>query len=1085
VSPKAITKSSSPLSSQKTDDQLTTFAEDDIWLQQLAANDEKSLAKTSSAAGFAEPAKTAANLVLLQDVLLNPELVISLARKALSAPDPDLALNNLERLCGTVDKSDLPIVLVDDKSAQQLLTVLGASPFLSGILCRRASFFTGLFRKGQINTRKSEEDMCNELRLQIADDADSAALKKGLRNFKAQEMLRIGARDLCGLAELEEVTEELSALAASTLQRAYEVGSIQLQSQFGTPLLEPEENHGPAEEAEFTILGMGKFGGCELNFSSDIDLIYFYSSDRGKTTGIAGPASGKRNQISLHQYFVKLSELITRAIGLATEDGFVFRVDLRLRPEGNSGEMANSLAAGEIYYESWGQSWERSAMLKARPVAGSKKLGEQLLERLEPFIYRRHLDYAMIDDIKVMKQKIDQSLTREKEGERNLKLGQGGIREIEFFIQALQLTNAGKNPQLRERNSLKALKVLCHEGLITDQERVELSAAYRFLRTAEHRIQVVNEQQTHTLPTRPEEMTALARRCGYSSTEEFMAALQQHRKNVTVVFRDLFYTSEEELPSQIKPEVAFLFDPEADPDLCMDILEEKGFRPPETAYENLTILRQGGTKGYLTERARRQLDRIAPLLFQEVMNSPDPPMALANMEKFLEASRRARGTYYALLAENPEIIKVLVSLFATSQFLSRNFIQHPEVIDSLVSRSYAQNVKEPEDLTAELSGLLSNDAYYEDKLNTLRRFRNEEFLRIALNDIHGHTPQGQTTRQLSLVADACLQQALAIAREELLERYGLPCCENIEGSCHEADFAIVGLGKLGGMELNYHSDLDIIFIYEGEGKTRPAEGTDSERFKQQTNQQYFARLAQRIISILTLITQEGYVYEIDTRLRPSGNQGPLVTSLPAYREYHETSAAPWERQALTKARVVAGSTELAASYNKLTKEIVYDRTLPSDLADEIYRLRQRMEKELGKENEQRRNIKTGRGGMVDVEFIAQYLQLQHGKGKPELQSRNTLDALNALKDEGLMTATAHEGLTSGYKFLRRLENKLRLVHDQSVNELTAESAYLDKLARHLGYPAASGVPEKLFLEEYAVTTQTIREIFNTILKGTG
>lgn len=1053
-----------------------------LWIDQIVAGDETALARTVAEAGFAEPAKTASNLVLLQSVVADPDLVTLLARQALETADPDQALNNLERLCGTVDKSDLPIVLIDQDSAKQLLTILGASAFLSGILCRRASFFSVLFRNGQIRVSKTEAQMRTELGSLIADEDDHASLKKGLRNYKAQEILRIGARDLCGLAELEEVTEELSALAAATLHRAFEVSNTRLQAEYGHPLLETDGD--TAKEAEFTILGMGKFGGCELNFSSDIDLIYFYSSDRGETTGIDDPVRGQRNRISLHKYFVKLSELITQAIGQATEDGFVFRVDLRLRPEGNNGEMANSLAAGETYYESWGQSWERSAMLKARAVAGSKSLGEQFLRRLEPFVYRRHLDYAMIEDIKTMKQKIDHSLTREKEGELNLKLGRGGIREIEFFIQALQLINAGKNPTLRERNSLKALQVLAAKALITNQERDELRAAYRFLRTVEHRIQVVNEQQTHNLPTRPKELTTLARRCGFPDTETFLAVLEGHRHKVSALFRDLFYTSDEELPSQISSEVSLLFDANADPDLCLDILEAKGFRPPEPAYESLGVLRKGGTKGYLTESAHRQLDRIAPLLFQEVLHSPDPPMALANMEKFLEACRRARGTYYALLAENPEIMKVLASLFATSQFLSRNFIQHPEVLDALVSRSYAQNIKGAEDLDKELSNLLGTASHYEDKLNTLRRFRNEEFLRIALNDLYGHTPQGQTPRQLSLVADACLQQALVIARDELRERYGHPCCQDESNKAHEAAFAIIGMGKLGGMELNYHSDLDIIFIYEGEGQTLPTEGTDPERFRVQTNQQYFVRLAQRIISILTLITQEGYVYEIDTRLRPSGNQGPLVSSLPAYREYHQSSAAPWERQALIKARVVAGSTALATSYDALTAEIVYERPLPEDLADEIFRLRQRMEKELGRENDQHRNIKTGRGGMVDVEFITQYLLLLHGREKPQLRCRNTVEALERLHSENLISALDYESLGSGYKFLRRLENKLRLVHDQSINQLDADPAYLAKLARHLGYSDTAGKAGELFLQDYARITQDIRERFNHILSQT-
>jgi len=285
------------------------------------------------------------------------------------------------------------------------------------------------------------------------------------------------------------------------------------------------------------------------------------------------------------------------------------------------------------------------------------------------------------------------------------------------------------------------------------------------------------------------------------------------------------------------------------------------------------------------------------------------------------------------------------------------------------------------------------------------------------------------------------------------------------------------------MELNYHSDLDIIFIYEGDGQTRPVEGTDHDRFRPQTNQQYFVRLAQRIISVLTLMTQEGHVYEIDTRLRPSGNQGPLVSSLPAYREYHEGSAAPWERQALIKARVVAGHPGLAANYDALTAEIVYEQPLPENLKEEIYRLRQRMEKELGQESAENRNIKTGRGGMVDVEFIAQYLQLLHGREHMSLRCRNTVEALEALRNENLISEKDCENLVIGYKFLRRLENKLRLVHDQSINQLTSEPLYLAKLARHLGYSDATGRPEQLFKDEYARMTQTIRDIFERILNS--
>ena len=1047
------------------------------WIPWLRNRDHAVLAEAAQAAGFATGARTATNLMLLDEQLDLPELVVSIAADALSTADPDLALNNLERLCGMTPTEAFTLLLTEPIQRQQLLTILGASPFLTALLCRRPGQLAELFSSNGLAVTKDETRMLAELRQAIPDGSDFATLQRGLRLFKAREVLRIGGRDLCGLAAFEEVTAELTALAAAALQRACEIAAALLQAEHGVPQLDATLDE-PAAEAEFTIFGMGKFGGIELNFSSDIDLIYFYTSDRGETTGIPGADGTPRNRIHLHRYFVRLSELVTKAISQVTDDGFVFRVDLRLRPEGDSGEMANSLAAAEIYYESWGQSWERSAMLKARPVAGSIQLGERLLQRLEPFIYRRHLDYAMVEDIKLMKQKIDRSLAREREGNQNLKLGRGGIREIEFFIQALQLIYAGKNPRLRERNSLRALDLLCSEGLVKPAERDQLAEAYRFLRTVEHRIQVVQERQTHNLPSRPEELHSLARRCGFLDADTFMQTLDGYRERVAHTFRDLFYTSEEELPAQVSPEVSFLFDPAANPDLCKDLLEEKGFRNPDAAYDSLLVLRDGGVGGHLTERARRVLDRIAPLLLQEVLKAPDPPMALNNLERFLDACRRARGTFYALLAENPEIIKLIVSLFATSQFLSRSFIQHPEILDALVSRAHAAEARDATTMNHRLVDLLTEARHYEEKLEALRRFRNEEFLRIALDDLYGHTPQGNITRQLSYLADACLTQAVAVAREELIPRFGLPFCRDDEDHEHEARFAIIGMGKLGGNELNYHSDLDIIFIYEGNGETRPVAGSDPERFRVQSNQEYFARLAQRIISVLTLITREGYVYQIDARLRPSGNKGPLVTSLPAYEAYHEETAAPWERQALIKARVVTGTPELAERITALNARIVYERPLPENLAQEIYRLRLRMEKEIAREGAGHLNIKTGRGGMVDVEFLVQYLQLCHGGAHPQVRVQNTLEALRALHRAGLLQDHDCEQLVSGYKFLRRLENKLRLVHDQSVNELSADPTYLNKLARHLGYPERPRRPEQLFLEEYNQVTQGIREIFD-------
>ncbi len=1045
----------------------------------LGAADQAPLSELAAELGFAEAARTATNLGLLQEFLNDAELLAGIAPAALQAADPDLALNNLERLTACADGNELKTVLNHAAQRSRLLTVLGASPFLTGILCRRKHYFHNLFTDDEINRAKDEAAMLAELRRDIPQQSSFAELQQALRQYKRREILRIGSRDLCRLAEMAEVTAELSALAAATLQRAYEISDALLRRDYGAPLLDGCEAQSPAE-AEFCIMGMGKFGGRELNFSSDIDLIYFYSSEKGRTTGIPTPTGETKNRIQLHNYFVKLAEMVTRAIGQATDEGFVFRVDLRLRPEGNSGEMANSMRSAEVYYESWGQSWERAAMIKARPVAGSIKMGERLLNNLEPFIYRRYLDYGMVEDIKVMKQKIDHSLARKQEGDQNLKLGWGGIREIEFFIQALQLIYAGKNPRLREKNSLKALECLHREEIIKEQEKQVLREAYIFLRDTEHRIQVVQERQTHNLPTQKQERLALARRSGFADLPSFEQNLERHRQNVTAIYRDLFYTSEEEIREEVRPEVAFLFDPAADSDLVKDMLEEKGFKNPDGAYENLLLLRDGPPHAHLTQRARRHLERIAPLLMQEVIDSPEPDMALANVEKFISV-RRARGTFYAVLAENREIVKVLVTLFGTSQFLSRSFIQHPEILDALVSRAYAVAYKDRETMARDLAEQVQAAPDYEEQLELLRRFRNEEFLRIALNDIHGHTPQGQGTEQLSSVADVCLQQAVVIAQQELIPRFGLPFCQTPEGEEHEASFAIVGMGKLGGMELNYHSDLDIIFIYEGEGKTRPVDGTEPERFRAQTNQEYFSRLAQRIISVLTLMTREGYVYQIDTRLRPSGNQGPLVTNLSAYERYHQSSAQLWERQALTKARVVTGPPELRRRIEELNRHIVYESPLAKDLRQEIFRLRSRMETEIAKESNSHFNIKTGRGGMVDVEFLAQYLQLLHGSKRPALQKTSTLEVLETLRKEELLGEPDYQALASGYKFLRRLENKLRLVHDQSINQLSGDRLYLTKLARRLGYPDRPRRPDQVFLEDYRKVTEKIREVFNRYL----
>ncbi|OQY20427.1 MAG: bifunctional glutamine synthetase adenylyltransferase/deadenyltransferase [Desulfobacteraceae bacterium 4572_35.1] len=1051
-------------------------------LQNVDPEQKQELERVVAECGFHEVEKTATNLYELTAALQDERLVIAAAQTALECSDPDMALNGLERCCDNLDIANVVASLCLPSYRRQLLLILGASSFLTSILCRSDNYLAKLFVDGEVERKKDTSTMRSELEQLLSPQADFSELQRCLRRFKYREVLRIAARDLSAVADLVEVTAELSSLAAATLQVACSYCQNLMQQEYGKPLLDAESG-AQGQEAVFTVLGMGKLGGWELNFSSDIDLIYFYSSTKGQTSGISDGAGGVKNQLELHQYFIKLAEKLTRAIGQVTEDGFVFRVDLDLRPEGRSGEMACSLAAAETYYEGWGQNWERCAMMKARPVAGSIELGEQLLQTLQPFIYRRYHDYGMVEDLKQMKQKIDHHQRGQYGANENLKLGKGCVREIEFFTQALQMVYAGKNPQVRERSTLKALLLLRDAGFLPAEEAENLRQAYIFLRTVEHRIQVVQERQTHNLPTSQQERHTLARRCGFSSTDEFMAALEQHRQAVTTIYRSLFYAGEDEVVDEIKPVVRFLLDDEGDSDLAKDVLEEHGFRDPDRAYEILVRLRTGHVGAHMTAQVRRHFERALPLMIQEILDSPEPDMALNNLEEFLLRAR-GQGTFYVLLAENNRINHLLVALFGTSKFLSHIFIQRPELLDSLVSSYYVVGAKSLDDMCADLKVQMQQARDYEDKLDILRRFRNEEFLRIALNDLRGDVLQGRSLEQLSFLAISCLREAVIIARDELIHRFGLPFCKTGSGQWREAEFAILGMGKLGGMELNYHSDLDIIFMYSGHGENQPISGTEVARFKQLTNQEYFSKLAQRIISVLTIATREGRVYEIDTRLRPSGNQGPLVTSLSAYENYHQSSAQLWERQALTKAKVVVGNPIIVRQINQINKRITWEKPLPGELQAEIYRLRGRMEREIAQESTEKVNIKTGRGGMVDVEFLVQYLQLLHGAEFEKIRLPNTLEALRAIKNQGLLPIDEADALNDGYKFLRRLENKLRLIHDQSFNQLETDRRTLRKLALHLGYSGQTAKPEQQLAADYKGITERIREIFDSYLMPT-
>ena len=883
----------------------------------------------------------------LGEILLKPLLPI-----IHEAPDPALALNGLHRLASA---KELPIVLKQGR-IRELIKILGFSPFFTTTLAVRPQLLTELFMGNTLDYPKDEAAMLRELDRLIPGDAPLEVLQRELRRFKRQEALRIAARDLCQIAKVPEITAEIADLASASLHKALSVCEHLARSRYGTP----HENG--AHPAELVILGMGKLGGRELNFSSDIDLICFSSSSEGET----------KKGVPLTVYFRRLVNLLIKAISQPTADGFVFRVDLGLRPEGRSGEIAQSLSFAENYYENWGQAWERFALLKARPVAGNLALGEKLLTTLRPFIYRRYLDFGMVEELKQMQHKIREALRqRADQGDDDIKLGRGGIREIEFFVQTLQQIHAGKHPRLRHQNTLEALERLREGGFVSLADARALEEAYLFLRMVENHVQIVQEQQTHTLPA---DTLALARSCGCGDAAAFHTLLEKHRHTVESICHNLFSGDSEE---NVGDEARQLLDPATPPETVEAILSRRGCPDIEISLRDLALLRDGPLHFQPGYRLQQLRQRVMPAFVQAALASKTPEMALRN-GAILFTELRSRTSIFALLAENPDLIRLLARILATSTILARFFIDDPEALDALAVTTFAPHFRSPARLAHDLRESIANCGDYEEKLDALRRFRHEEFLRIALADIRNEISRDQAFERFSVLADVCLEQAAAIARGELLATCGLPrnAAADSAGEA-ETGLAIVALGKLGSYELDYSSELDLMFLFEDEGKTAPAPGTNPARFRKRSNHEYFMRLVRRILAIVMLRTDQGQLFQIDGRQRHSGYQGPMVSSFADFVRFHRHNTTLEERLILSHARVVTAPPNLRAALETSLAEIVYPAAQLRDFSGDL--------------------PSSPAGEPLDtLDFLARMLQLRHGPAHPELRATNTAQLLAAL-----------------------------------------------------------------------------------------
>jgi [glutamine synthetase] adenylyltransferase / [glutamine synthetase]-adenylyl-L-tyrosine phosphorylase len=984
-----------------------------------------------------------------------PDRVAAVLEACRLAPDPDLALAGVERFVDGA--AELP---AEPDLLEALALLSGASRMIPALLARAPHLLRRAARSPALLRPRTEAELRRFLARatrRISPD-DAAAFHALLRRVRAREIVRISLRDL-RRARVREVTGELSALATACLDAAIRFHDRRLRARHGAP----EGLEGREAGAGFCAVAMGKLGAGELNFSSDIDLVYVYDRD-GQTIG--------ERSVTHFAYYAKLAELVTEAIAKPTEDGFVFRVDLNLRPDGQNGPIVNSVRAAELYYQSFGRTWERNALVKARPAAGDLAAGEELLRQLEPFIWRRSLDLGVVSEIQAMKARIDARAGAE--GKDDLKLGKGGIREAEFFVSALQLLHAGRDQTraLRERAVLPALERLLFAGVVPAKDRDELADAYLFLRRAEHRVQMVDGAQTHRLPPAGERL-GLARAMGYVDEEAFDAALAGHRERVARLFAGLLGTGAGEAP--LDPELALLADPEVEAPRRAEIATRLGLGDPDRAIAAIDAMARRSTPF-----SRLGDPAAAVALLADALGTPDPDQALSHLSDFATALRNPEP-YFRMLAEHRRIARLLLSLFGTSDFLSKRFVRHPELIDLLLRDDQVTLQKDREtfqrearDRLAAVDPSLALDDVLERRLGELRRYKNEEVLRIAIHDIAGTIDLPSIAGQLTALAEVCLEECLTLAEAEARAKDVLPA----------GRLCVLGMGKLGGRELGYHSDLDLIFLYPG--------GAGAPGYER------YARLAQRLMSFLQMPLREGRLYQIDTRLRPSGNQGALVIGAEGFIRYHMGDALPggaardraagavrsqlWERQALLRARHVAGDPGLFAEIEeKVLVPAVYGRREDrAALAAEIRRMRERMESELAREASHGKNPKTGHGGLVDVEFAAQFLQLAHGHDHPAIRTSSTPVALGALRAAGLLGSAHHEALARGYEFLRRVALRLRIVHDYAIDHLPERGPALQQLARRVGFygPEAGS----RFLADYGRVTARVREAFDAVVR---
>jgi glutamate-ammonia-ligase adenylyltransferase len=923
------------------------------------------------------------------------------AERAAAAGDPALA-------------AEAARIAADANGRRLLEALFGNSPFLGQSMLVDIGYACALLREGV------EAGAARVLGSLAAIDtgADTEAVMAALRVAKRRTALTIAIADIAGLWPLERVTGALSAFAAVALQVAVR-HQLRLAAEKGW--LRLGDPAAPESGSGYFLLGLGKLGAEELNYSSDIDIVALYDDERVATDDAE----------QLNQNFVRLTRNLVRMMQERTPEGYVFRTDLRLRPDPAATPLALSVTAAEYYYESLGQNWERAAFIKARPVAGDVAAGEAFLRRLRPFLWRRHLDFAAIRDIHSIKRQIH----AHRGGERiavaghNLKLGRGGIREIEFFAQTQQLIWGGREPALRVRSTCAALAALVAGGHVTRETAGQLAESYAFLRSVEHRLQMIDDQQTHTIPEQPAALEALAVFLGFESGQLFGAELTRHLKRVEEHYARLF----EEAPALSAGAGNLVFtgadhDPET-----LETIARLGFTDARGVSAIIRGWHHGRYRAMRSTRARELLTELTPTLLAEMAKARNPDAALLSFDRFL--SRLPAGVQiFSLFHANPGLLGLVAEIMGSAPRLAEQLAQHPLLLDAVLDGDFFRPLPGQAGLAADLGQRLGQSADFQDVLDITRRWCNDRKFQVGVQMLRGSLDPEAAGPALADIAQSLIGALIEPVAAELAETHG-----RLPGGA----LAVVALGKLGGREMTITSDLDLLFIYNSPPE---AEATDGRRPLAPSH--YFVRLSQRLLGAVTALTGEGRLYEVDMRLRPSGEKGPLATSLKGFLDYQRENAWTWEHMALTRARVVAAPPEFQREIETALAAVLTAPRDPDKLLLDVADMRARIER--SHRTDDIWEGKRVRGGLVDLEFIAQYLLLRHAQAHPEVLSANTTEALARLARAGLLASEVAGELIEATRLWRRVQGILRLALERDFAEEKATEGLRQVVAQATG-----------------------------------